>query len=287
VLFQESTTGAAQIAYPDGRIEPFAPIPNADTNTLVNWVTTTDGKHVAWTVTQVQDSGLISDLFSASADGSDKKLVLHTSSSDGIETLPLAMSDDAATIYYSRQPHDLPPYQLFPVTADVYSVDTATGKPTQLPRTGDCLCAAGVASNGRRIARLEPNDAGGFNVHLWDLSLKTDTVIPAPATDNKQAGFPLISRDGNMVVYTSAHGTPPAKGVPPEQYAIIIADAARHLQQILVAPIKSKLRPVAFKSDNSVIVLVGTDSDGTYKLTLKDGNLQNVSAYTFVGRITG
>jgi hypothetical protein len=86
-------------------------------------------------------------------------------------------------------------------------------------------------------------------------------------------------------MYTVARGVPPAKGVPPERYAIILADMGQHSQRVLIDGLKVNLRPVAFERGNGVVVLAGTDTDGTYKLTLKDGTLLQVSAYTFLGTV--
>ena len=43
---------------------------------------------------------------------------------------------------------------------------------------------------------------------------------------------------------------------------------------------RSRLLP-----DDGAIIGVGTDTDGTYKLRLKDGNMRQVSASTFVGTV--
>jgi hypothetical protein len=49
----------------------------------------------------------------------------------------------------------------------------------------------------------------------------------------------------------------------------------------------NNLRAVEFEPDNSAVLVVGVDKDGTYKLSLKDKTLLAVSAYTYLGTITG
>src|SRR5206468_4243103 len=101
----------------------------------------------------------------------------------------------------------------------------------------------------------------------------------------RQAGYLLVSRDGNLIVYTSARGVPPAKGVPVERYAIVLIDVARHQQRVVVSSLRANLRPISYEAGNSAVILTGTDTDGTYKLTLADGKLLQVSAYTFLGTL--
>jgi hypothetical protein len=122
---------------------------------------------------------------------------------------------------------------------------------------------------------------------LWDLSIKVDTEIAPPGIAHLQAGNLLFSRDGTLAVYTSARGVAPAKGVPPEQYMLVLVDMTRRQQRVLTDALKSNLRPVAFEADNSTILLTNLDKDGTYKFSLKDGTLLQDSAYTFLGTITG
>lgn len=285
VLFQENDTDALKMAYPDGHIEPYAPIQPSGGQT-VNWIASGNGKWIAWSIAQSQAQSLLSDMYVAGADGSGAKLVLHASSTKNVDTIPLALSDDGGTVFYTRQTHDTQPYQLFPVATDVFSVDVASGKATTLPGKTDCACAVGFSPDGQRFARLEAaGDQTGFGIHLWNLSINVDSRINPPQIAHHQAGNVLISHDGNVIVYTSAHGVAPAKGVPPEQFAVVAVNVPQQLQRVIVSPLKSNLRAVAFSPDDSAVIMVGTDTDGTYKLRLKDGDFRLVSVYTYIGTI--
>ncbi len=290
VLFQELDTKAIKIAYPDGRIEPYAAIQVDSADWDVNWVVSPDHMQIAWSVSHTEGASLLSDLFVATADGSKKnKLVLHASSTKGLDTIPLALTDDGNTLFYARQQKKDPnAYQLYTTATEVYSLDTTTGQPTQLPGSSGCDCAVGFSEDGRLLMRLESADGQqGFSARLWDLSIKVDTEIPASGLNYLQAGYLLLSHDGNLAIYSSARGVLPAKGVPPEQYVLVLVDVARRQQRVLTDQLKSNLRPVAFERDNSTVLLVNTDKDGTYKLSLKDGTLLPDSAYTFLGTLTG
>jgi hypothetical protein len=215
VLYHDNAAKAAKVVYPDGRAEVFTTIEMPDPNSSVKWVISTNRQWIAWSVSVLRDQSLIADLFIAKVDGSNRKLVLHTSSTKGVDTVPLSIVDNGAMIFYSRQEQQPQPYQLFPVAADVFRLDIASGQSTELSGKTDCLCAIGFAPDGQIFTRLEA--VGGnlsFNAHVWDMSINKDFVIAAPKLSHRQAGYILVSRNGNLIVYTSARGVPPAKGVP-------------------------------------------------------------------------
>ncbi|GEM_PF-1023040 len=285
VLYQEDDGGVIMVAYPDGRKAAHPAIQPPDSKATINWVVSPDRKRIAWTVSQLSQTTLLSDLFVASIDGSGKKLALHTSSTKNIETVPLALTNDGGTVFYSRQSSVSRDYQLFQVSGDVFRLDVASGQATQLPDNAKCACAVGFTPDGARFERLEATPQG-FAARLWDLAAKIDTPIAAPGISHTQAGYLVLSRDGNLAVYTSARGVPPAKGVPPERYALILIDVARREQRLMTPALVNKLRAVSFAPDNSAVLVVGTDKDGTYKLSVQDGTLLQVSPYTFLGTIT-
>jgi hypothetical protein len=291
VLYQENETGVIKVVYADGRTELHPALQTGGPKTTLSWVTSPDHKRLAWSLSQLTGTTLISDLFVSDADGSNEKLVLHTSSTRGITTTPLALTNDGATLFYSRQvdpsTETRKEYRLFPPIGDAFQLDVASGKTTDLPNDTGCLCAVGFTQDGRQYARLEPTaDKTGFDLRLWDLSIKINNAIPAPNITHTQAGYVLLSRDGSLAVYTSARGVPPARNVPPERYVIILVDVGRREQRIMNEPTVPKLRPVAFEPNNDAVLVVGVDTDGTYKLSLTDGTLLQVSAYTFLGTIT-
>src|SRR5262249_21148780 len=101
------------------------------------------------------------------------------------------------------------------------------------------------------------------------------------------AGNILISHDGTFVLYTMARGTPPTKYSPPEQYSLVLVDTGRQQQRIVATQIPINMQPFAFTNDNDAVMLVGIDKVGTYKLSLKDGTLTQISAYSYLGTISG
>jgi hypothetical protein len=287
VLFQENETGAIKIAYPDGRIELYPAIQPPDPKAAVNWIVSTDRKRIAWSVSKMSGTSTLSDLYTALSDGSDKKLVLHTSSTKNLIVVPLLITNDGTSVFYSRQIGTPGIYQLFPVAGDAFQLDVASGRATQLPDQARCACAVAFSPDGRLFARLETTAGNGFGLRVWDLSIKVSTPIQPSQLPHTQAGYLILSHDGALAMYTSARGVPPAKGVPPERYALVLVDVVQREQRLMTEALPNNLRAVEFESDNSAVLVVGVDKDGTYKLSLKDKTLLAVSAYTYLGTITG
>lgn len=286
VIFADKGTGKVGVAHPDGRVapHPFINSGPSDSAQSVNWAVSADHSWIVWAASRTQANSLLTDLFVAQADGHDKHLILHTSSTKGVGTRPLAISNDGATVFYSRQANDPKAYLVYPVAADIYRLNVATGDSTHLSGEPRCACAATVSANGQQVFRLEALQAG-FAAHFANLAIGSEVVSGPPATTYTQAGYALLSDSGTLAVYSMAKGTAPAKGSPPEQYVLVLADATQKQQRILLNASPNRLRPLAFEQDT--LILIGVDKDGTYKLSLPDGALSQVSAYSYLGTIQG
>jgi hypothetical protein len=290
VLFQEQATGIAKIAYADGSIVPFAPIPVPEPNTRLIWVISNNRNWLTWVVSKTDSVTLSSDLYLDEITSGTPKLILHASSTKGVETVPTSVADDGSKVYYTRTTLDPKAYRIFSTVSDIFSLDVLTGKATALPANVSCQCAVTLTHDGRLMARLETNaDRGAFDLRLYDLIGGTQTLFkaPTPATTQGQAGNMLFSRDGTLLAYVSAHGTPPTRFSPPEQYSLMLADIAHATQRTLDTGLSVELQPIAFSDDNTLLLAVGIDKTGTYKITLKDGTVLQTSAYTFLGTVAG
>ncbi|HVO42385.1 MAG TPA: hypothetical protein VMT34_07170 [Aggregatilineales bacterium] len=290
VLFQELGTGAVKIAYADGTIVPFDAIPAPGENTRVQWVISPNRHWLLWVSSRTDNTTLSSDLYITALDNPTPRLILHASSTKGIETLPLAVADDGQTAYYTRLALAPKAYRLFTVAGDVFSLDVPSGKTTQLPADSPCACAVMPSADRRLFARLETNAAqGGFDLRLYDLSGSTNALFKSPgaAAPQTQAGNLLISPDGAYIAYVSARGTPLTRFSPPEQYAVTLVDVKRKVQRTLDTGLQVNLQPMSFSDDNTLLIAVGTDKDGTFKISLKDGTILQSSAYTYLGTVSG
>ncbi len=275
VIFVDHQTGKVGMASPDGSVasQPFMLAADAASDTVVIWAVSANRNWITWAAAHSAAGSLLTDLYVAGADGSSKQLILHTSSSKAVGVRPLAISDDGASVFYTRQADDPKGTHVYPYAADIFRLSVATDVPSQPNGEPRCACTAAFSADGRLFFRLETN----LTAHFSDLSVNADSSLTPPITAFTQAGDALFADQGNAAIYSVA------KGSQPEQYALVLADAAQHQQRVIVPPSANHLRPVAFAG--GVVILAGVDKDGTYKLWLSDGTLTQVSAYTYLGTI--
>lgn len=284
VIFMDKDTGRVGSAHRDGTIETQSFIERSE---VLTWVVSADRRWIAWAGGHTQAGSLLTDLYVAQADGTGKGIILHTSSSKNIGIRPLAITNDGATVYYTRQADDPKASQPYPLASDVFRLTVSTGESTRLTGEPRCRCAAAFSSSGQTFFRLE-NTAQGFVAHFIDLTLNADTRADVPNMPNvpnvpyTQAGYALLSDKGGYAVYSMVKSTQ-TKGTP-DQYVLILADASQHKQTVVLNASPNRLRPLAF--EQNAILLTGVDKDGTYKLSLTDGALSQVSNYTYLGTLT-
>jgi hypothetical protein len=279
VLFQEKDSGIFKIAYPDGQIGILAVMQPAAPNVAVDWAVSANRQHIVWSVTQHQDSLVYSDLYLGDFKGS-KTLALHTSSTQGVGTRPLALTDDATTVFYTRRTDLFEPRARFPVEDNVYRLDVTSGQSTPLPICPAIPCAAAaVSQDGRLLGSLEATGQGGFRLRLRDLSINVDSLIDSTQTGQEEAGSLVISPEDRVAVFTTAHDA----GKGRYQYTLVLADLVRHEQRVLTTTRTDYLRAAAFLAKDSAVLLVG--DSGSYKLSFDGGSLVQVSDYVYLGSI--
>lgn len=284
VLFQEKGTGFARLVAPRSSTVLTWMQP-ATTDITVQWIASPDRKTLVWAVIQNSGGRLNTELHVGQVNGSDAKIVKRIDSAEDRAAYPLAITNDAQVLFYTLQPPPSPiTYLVFPVAADVYRLDIASGQDDQLPDEPNCACPAGFSEDGQFYARFErDSDGSGFAVRLWSLPNEADTVIPVISDLlHTQAGDVLISDDGNRIVYASARGISAGRS---ERYAIILADRQRNTQSLLTEALTDGLRPLSFTPDGNSVILVGLAKGGTYKLNLASRTMLQVSAYNFLGQL--
>lgn len=277
VLFAEEGSGGARLALPDGRIEPYQTIPDANADRVVHWIVSRNQRWLVWSVSTREGSSLSSDLFIADTTaGAISSLVLHTSSQQGLGVLPLNVTDDGLHIFYSRRADLFETPLSGGAVREMIQLDVTTTASKALPDMPGCPCPAAISAEGRRFVWLAANPNGGFDVHTWDLSLGRETVIPPPQTSHREASDLLIGADGAQAIYVTSGG---------RRFSLVLADLERGEQQIVNGALTQALRPIRLESQS--VLLVGVAGDGTYKIALTDGALTQVSAFTYLGLLAG
>jgi hypothetical protein len=283
VIFQEAATGIVRIATPDGRAAIFAAIQPVLPGVSVEWAVSPHRTRIAWTVTVGGAGAMVSDLYIAQASGEDTRLALHTTSTQGLGVLPLMVADDGAHVFYTRRT-DLLEARPVPLTVeDVFRLDVATGLSDLLPEAEGCPCPVAFSADGIQFARLEPLAQSGFVLRMWDLPSGLETLIAPPRLGAGAAfdrgGATLILPDGRRALYTAARGTTQPRN------ALILAEAGRPEQRVITDRLPAFLRPVDYLPGSNAVLLIGSDGEGTYKVSLEDGAIVRVSAYTYLGQI--
>src|SRR5579864_1845216 len=168
VIFRDKT-GSASEAYPDGHtavLDFMGPSPPGGT---LQWSVSANHNWIAWVISRTEAGSLLSDLYIAQADGTGKQLALHTSSSKELGLQPLAITDDGATVFYSRQTNLTNSNSTYATASNIYQITVSNGQFAALPGEPRCSCAAAFSGDGHLFFRLE-STAHGFAAHFIDLS---------------------------------------------------------------------------------------------------------------------
>lgn len=285
VLFYQRAENRVKLALPNGGLfdHPFV---QPDVNTRrVDWVFAPDSRQIAWTLTGGTSSALITVTQVANLDGSDRREILVDGPRDGIRALPVSFHPQGSALVMDYQPDVIGELTPFRQYAGLFMVDLTTGQTTPLPDEPGCFCGAAVSAN--EFVRLAlTDDVSGYNVRAFDLLTQQDITIPALSLAGfTQAGDVLISPDGTRAVYALAQVS--QFGTPAQTIRTVFVGV--HLpsesQVALTEPITTYVKPVAWTDENSAILFTSPTQDGTWKVSLADGNLARVASATYIGLV--
>lgn len=285
VMFYAPTTARVRLALPDGSVSdhPFIQ-PQANTR-RVDWLVTPDGRQIVWTLTAGNVNALSTVTMIAQMDGSGTRQVLVDGARDGIRAMPVAFSDDAATLYMDYQPDSIGELTPFRQYAGLFAVDVGTGNSLMLPDEPGCFCGGGFGG-GKFLRMALTNDLRGYDAHVYDLPDGPRSVIDSlNLVGFTQAGDVLVSPDGALAVYALAQVSDFGTAAASVRTVFVLVDLAARTQAPLTQPMTTFVRPVAWTDDNSAILLTSPTSDGTWKINLSDGNLVRIAGATYIGLI--
>jgi len=276
VLYRDRTTRQPMLLKADGSSTPIG-FMAAPPIQIPGWAVSTAGTWIAWVETKIEAKSLLSDLIVARADGSQKRIAVHTSSATGISITPIAVSRDGSVIVYSRQAIASTPL-LYPNAADVSVWRAQTAAIVHLPGEPLCACGAAASTDGKTVFRLDKR----FTVHLIDQASGADLQI-APPTGliAAVAGDALVQPGGSLAVYSFAT-TADARLA---RYGLIVVDAARQVQTVLIPPGSVRYQPIAFAQDS--LLLSAVNQNGTYRVPLSGGTPTAIAADSYLGTLGG
>lgn len=287
VVYWDTRLNRVRIATPDGTIRDHPFIQPQDGAFRVDWVFARGGKSVAWTqTTRASDGSLTTVTRTAEADGSNARVVLTDGPrSDGLRAFPVALSPDETALFMDYQPDGIADLTAFQQYAGLFRVALDSGETAFLSgEPGDFTGAGFGAGYFLRLALTDDNT--GFDLRVLNLDSGLERVVPAQRQRGyTQAGDILISPDGRYAVYTLAEIT--AFGSPRQTVntQFMLVDLLNLTQETLTPPITTFVRPVMWTEDNSAVIFVSPQIDGTWKVSLAGGGLEKIAEPSLLGII--
>ncbi|MBC7809701.1 MAG: hypothetical protein H7175_01065 [Burkholderiales bacterium] len=290
VMFLDAVDNRVKLAAPDGRVQEHPFIQPQSGSRRIDWWVSPNAQHVAWTQTFGENATqLTTETWVSTGTGANLRSVLADGPRDGIRALPVAFSDDGATLYLDYQPDsisDLLPLRQF---AGLFAVDLTAGTTANLPDEPGCYCGAGIG--GGRLLRLTlTSDLTGYDLQVYNLADNTKTTIRALSLAGySQAGEILISPDGTRAAYALAEVEDFGGDEETVRSAVVLVDLLAMTQTALDRPLSTFVQPVAWTEDNTAVVFAASASqaggDGTWKINFVDGRVDRIARASYLGAI--
>lgn len=282
VLFFNPANRRAMLAAPDGSVRPHPFIETGPLTRRIDWALSDDRSMIAWTLTNGSDPARLTTLtYVATVEGTDPRLALSDEERDNIRALPVAFSADMTELYMDYQPDGVSAFTPIPQYAGLFALDLDGGAIRFLPGEPGCFCGAGIGAGW--FLRLAVQGSS-FDLHAHDLNAEVRHVIPALRLRNyTQAGNILIAPSGSRAVYAlaqiSGFGTPRQS----VETVFMLVDLVTMMQTRLTDPLTTFLQPVAWTDDESGILFTSPQVDGTWKVTIGEGEMVKVAEAAYLG----
>jgi hypothetical protein len=287
VMFYSPSDNRVKVASADGglRVHPFVQ-PSA-TSRRIDWLIDSDAQTIAWTLTEGVPGVLTTVTSIASYDGSDARQLLVDGPRDGIRAMPIAFDPDRTLLYMDYQPDSIGDYTTFRQYAGLFSVDIATSESAALPGEPGCFCGGGIG--GGWVLRLTlTTDMTSFDLSARHPRRNIDELIPSVGlVDFTQAGDVLVSPDGIRAIYGLAQVQNFGTADQQVQMALMLVDLNGLTQALLGETSDFLLRPVAWTEDDGSVILTSPQRDGTWKVTIPEGERTQIAAASYLGTLRG
>jgi hypothetical protein len=283
VLFYAPGENRVRVLTPAGDVRDHPFVQPRGTTRRVDWLLDSDAQSIVWTLTEGVPGVLTTVTQIASYDGSDRRAMLTDGPRNGIRAMPVAFSADRSELYMDYQPDTIGDYTTFRQYAGLFAVDLDSGATRALPGEPGCFCGAGLGSDWFLRLALT-SDLGGFDLQARQLERGIEQTLPSlPLADYTQGGDILISPDGLFAIYALAQvrnfGTPDQR----VQSILVLVDLNALTQAALGEAVDFLLRPVAWTEADNAVLLTSPQIDGTWKISLPDGDLQRIADATYLG----
>ena len=291
VLYFDAQARRVRLVDATGAItdHPFIQLPGAAQR--VDWLAAPGGAQIAWSLSEATADGRWrSHTRVAATDGSAMREVLVDGPHAERHAVPVAFSDDGATLYMNYRPagavarHERQGY------ADLFALNLAEGFTRRLPGEPGCLCGAAFADG--RLLRLQPagGSPGGLELVQRNSGGELSVRIAAPALPGfTQARHLLLTPDGSRALYTLAQVRDGGVAGETVRTVFVLADLNDRSSRILGEPVDARLGPIAWSEGGrmAIVTAQGAGQDGTWKLDLAAGTLRQVASAGWLGSLAG
>jgi hypothetical protein len=292
VMYFDTSRRQVMLAAPDGSTRPHPFISSTAQTRRVDWLLSSDGGIVAWTLTNSDEFGRLTTVTSvASADGSNTRQVLTDGPrADGLRALPLAFNAERTILYMDLHPDGLSSFMPISQYAGLFALELESGSVTPLPGEEErgCLCGAGIGE-GQLLRMGLSEDQVGYDLRIYNLvagAERTTEPLAVPRFRNYTlAGDVLVSPDGTRAIYSLAQVISANAAQPTVRVIFVLVDLQALTQQTLTDPVLTFLRPVAWTDNNTAVLFTSPTQDGTWKLQLTDGSLPRIAEAAYVGTL--
>jgi hypothetical protein len=286
VIFYAPADNRVRVVAPDGAVSDHPFVQPRGTTRRVDWLLDSDAQSIVWTLTEGVPGVLTTVTQIANYDGSDRREVLTDGPRAGIRAMPVAFSVDRSELYMDYQPDTIGDYTTFRQYAGLFAVNLSSGATRALPGEPGCFCGAGLGSDWFLRLALT-NQADGFELQVRQLERGIEQTISSPGLPTyTQGGDILISPDGAYAIYALAQvrnfGTPDQD----VQSILVLVNLNALTQTPLGEPVDFLLRPAAWTEADNAVLLTSPQLDGTWKISLPDGDLQRIADATYLGDIS-
>lgn len=251
----------------------------------IDWITSNQGRQIAWTITRGTPDALVTNTFVANADGSNLQEVLTDGPRNGTRALPVAFRADNSALIMDNHPDGLERFLPYPQYAGLFQVSLATQTIQPLAGEPSCFCGAGLRSD--QLIRLVTGDAPAtYQVNVIDLDTGfSQTIPPARSGAYTIAGDVLISPDGSRAIYALSNIRDFGTLNQAVETVFMLIDLQSMTQSPLTDTLTTYLHPVQWTEDNSAVLFTSPQQNGTWKVFLSDGELVQVSDASYIGTL--
>ncbi len=285
VMYYSPADKRVKVVGGDGSITEHPFVQPGETSRRIDWVVDADGQRIAWTLTDGRDGALTTLTEVADVNGENRRLLLADGPRAGIRAFPVAFSPDQTALYMDYQPDSIGDLTTFRQYAGLFAVALEDAEVLSLPGEPGCFCGGGFGGGWFLRLTLTP-DLPNFALRVTQLERGQSEMLSAlPLTDFTQGGDVLISPQGARAIYALAQvrnfGTPEQQ----IQTVLVQVDLTTLTQTVLGDVIDFLLRPVAWTEDESAVILSSPQFDGTWKIGVPDGELEQTARATYLGTI--